>query len=190
LRARTTLAVAIALLAFSANALAFEHQSHIGVDGGVAFISIDQKPTLSVGGGGGIHYAYGLSDAFNLLVEGAFCPVALQEDKVTNGMTNPTNRATMIENVGVGVAYTLDVVRWVPYVGIMASGFTLHGGTIDGVRVTAGATIAAGIDYQLTPGPKHFALGIAVRQHFMLSDLNDYPSYTQIFFRAEYVWGF
>ena len=41
-------------------ASAFEHQHRIGVDGGVAFISIDQKPTLSVGGGGGVHYAYGL----------------------------------------------------------------------------------------------------------------------------------
>lgn len=163
-------------------AAAFERQHHLGVDGGVAFVSVDQKPTLSVGGGGGLHYAYGLSDAFNLLVEGAFCPVALQEDPEPNH-----NRPTMIENVGVGVAYTLDVLRWVPYVGLLASGFTLHGGSIEGVRGAAGATIAAGLDYQLT---RHVALGLAVRQHFMLSDLGDYPSYTQIFLRAEWVWGF
>jgi hypothetical protein len=182
-------AFAVALLA-PTTAWAFEHQHHFGIDGGVAFISIDQKPTLSVGGGGGIHYSYGLSDAFNFLVEGAFCPVALQEDAMTNGKPNPDNRATMIENVGAGIAYTLDVVRWVPYVGVMASAFSLHGGTVQDVRFAGGATIAAGLDYQLTPGPKHFAIGIAVRQHFMLSDIQNYPSYTQIFLRAEYVWGF
>jgi hypothetical protein len=176
----------IALVLFApSTASAFEHQHHIGVDGGVAFISIDQKPTLSVGAGGGIHYSYGLSDAFNLLVEGAFCGVALQEDQEPKH-----NRATMIENLGVGVAYTLDVVRWVPYIGVLASGFTLHGGSIQDVRVTAGATVALGIDYQVMRGPKHLAVGLAIRQHFMLSDLADYPSYTQIFLRAEYVWGF
>ena len=46
----------VACLLAPATASAFEHQHHLGVDGGVAFISIDQKPTLSVGAGGGIHY--------------------------------------------------------------------------------------------------------------------------------------
>ncbi len=184
---KSALAVAAVLLAPS-SAFAFEHQHHLGVDGGVAFISIDQKPTLSVGGGGGIHYAYGLTDAFNLLIEGAFCPVALQEAK--NQPPQLDNRPTMIENFGAGVAYTLDVLRWVPYIGLMASGFTLHGGALDGVRGAFGLTIAGGIDYQLTRGPKHLSLGVAVRQHFMFSDIVNYPSYTQIFLRAEYVWGF
>lgn len=182
------IAAAVAAASFApAPAHAFEHQHHFGIDGGVAFISIDQKPNLSVGAGGGIHYAYGLSDAFNLLVEGAFCGVALQESRGTN---IENNRATMIENVGAGIAYTLDVVRWVPYIGVLASAFSLHGGTVDDVRFAGGATIAAGIDYQLSGGPKHFSLGLAVRQHFMLSDIKNYPSYTQIFLRAEYVWGF
>jgi hypothetical protein len=162
---------------------AFEHQHHLGIDGGVAFISIADKPTLSVGGGGGVHYTYGLSDAFNLLVEGAFSPVALQEDPEPK-----QNRPTMIENAGVGVAYVLDVVRWVPYFGLLASGFSLHGGSIaPGVRLAVGATLAVGLDYQLT---RHVALGLAVRQHFLFSDFSNYPSYTQIFLRAEYVWGF
>jgi len=168
-------------------ASAYEHQHHLGVEGGVAFIGIDQKPTLSVGAGGGIHYTYGLSDAFNLLVEGAFCAVALQEDPEPKH-----NRPTMIENLGVGVAYTLDVVRWQPYFGILASGYTLHGGSIDGVRPIAGATLAVGLDYEVTRGPKHFSVGIAWRWHLLISDIADYPVpfYNQIFLRAEYVWGF
>jgi len=170
---------------------AFEHQHELGIDGGVAFISIDQKPTLSVGGGGGIHYSYGLTDAFNLMIEGAFCPVALQE---LPGPGILDNRPTMIENVGAGIGYTLDVVRWVPYVGVLASAFALHGGTIDGVRFAGGPTLAVGFDYQLTRGPKHFAVGIASRLHFPLTDWTSgtvtYPVYVQIFLRAEYVWGF
>ncbi len=184
---KAALAVATSVLLAPSVAHAIEHQHHIGIDGGVAFIVIDQKPTLSVGAGGGIHYAYGLSDAFNLLVEGAFCGVALQESR-DPGVLN--NRVTMIENAGIGIGYTLDVVRWVPYVGLLASSFALHGGTVDNVRFAGGATIAAGLDYQLTRGPKHFALGLAVRQHFMFTDIQNYPSYTQIFLRAEYVWGF
>ena len=178
-------AAGLVVLLASADASAFEHQHHLGVDGGVAFISIDQKPTLSVGGGGGVHYTYGLSDAFNLLVEGAFCPVALQEAVDPDPTKN--NRPTMIENFGVGVAYTLDVLRWVPYVGVLASGFVLHGGSIDGARFEGGASLAVGLDYQLT---RHVALGVAVRQHFLFTDFTNYPSYTQIFLRAEYVWGF
>ena len=179
-------AALVAVLLAPGAALAFEHQQHLGVDGGVALITIQQKPTWSVGGGGGIHYAYGLSDAFNLLVEGAFCPVALQELPDTKQLNN---RPTMIENLGVGIGYTLDVLRWVPYIGILATAFTLHGGTVN-FLFEAGLTGAVGLDYQVTRGPKHLNLGLAARFHFMLSDIVDYPLYMQIFLRAEYVWGF
>ena len=181
MKKRATVLVAAALL-MAGDARATEHQHHVGIDGGVAFISIADKPTLSVGGGGGVHYTYGLTDAFNLLVEGAFCAVALQEDPEPKH-----NRPTMIENVGAGVAYTLDVTRWVPYIGLMVSGFSLHGGSVEDVRFALGGTIAGGLDYQLT---RHVALGLAVRQHFLFSDFGNYPSYTQIFLRAEWVWGF
>ncbi len=177
----------LACWAWPSTALAVEHQHHFGIDGGVAFISIDQKPTLSVGAGGGLHYAYGLTDVFNILVEGGFGGVALQESR---GPSILNNRATMVENVGAGIGYVLDVVRWMPYIGLLGSAYALHGGTVDNVRFAGGMTLAAGLDYQLTRGPKHFALGLAVRQHFMLSDFSNYPSYTQIFLRAEYVWGF
>jgi hypothetical protein len=186
-----SVAVALASLAVwlvPSAAQAYEHQHQFGIDGGVALLSINQTPGLPAGGGGGLHYAYGLTDAFNLLVEGAFSGVVLQP--LAMGTAPQNNRATMIENVGVGIGYVLDVVRWVPYVGVLGSAFSLHGGSVDDVRFAGGVTIAAGIDYQLSGGPRHFALGLAVRQHFMLSDLGDYPSYTQIFLRAEYVWGF
>ncbi len=162
---------------------AFEHQHHLGVEGGVATISIAGKPTWSVGGGGGIHYAYGLNDAFNLMVEGAFCPVALEEKPSPPN----NNRPTMVENLGVGVSWVLDVTRWVPYFGALATGMVLHGGNINGAIVTAGLTVAAGLDYMVT---RKLGVGFAFRWQLPLSDLGDYPTYFQFFLRAEYVWGF
>lgn len=182
-----TLPLAVVVLT-PRTAEAFEHQHQLGIDGGLTFISIDQTPSVSFGAGGGLHYSYGLSDAFDLLVEGAISGIALQGLPMGTMPTN--NRATVIENLGVGIGYTLDVLRWVPYFGVLGSAFSLHGGTVDDVRFAGGVTVAAGIDYHLSGGPKHFAVGLAVRQHFLLSDLVNYPSYTQVFLRAEYVWGF
>ena len=97
----------------------------------------------------------------------------------------------MIENLGVGAAYVFDVLR----LGTRTSACSRAGSRLTAAPSTAcaaaaGATFAVGLDYQVTRGPKHLAVGVAVRQHFMLSDIVDYPSYTQIFLRAEYVWGF
>ncbi|MFO0670356.1 MAG: hypothetical protein U0235_12130 [Polyangiaceae bacterium] len=51
-------------------------------------LKIDDKTTMSVGGLGKLHYAYGLSDAFNLMVEG-YGIVAIGEAK---GMSIPPTR--------------------------------------------------------------------------------------------------
>ena len=176
-------AAACATLA-TRDAAAFEHQHHLGLDGGVAMISIADKPSWSVGGGGGVHYAYGLNDAFNLMVEGAFCPVALEEQP---GAGIKNNRATMVENLGAGIGWVLDVTRWVPYFGVLATTMMLHGGTVDGVRFAGAATVAGGLDYMVT---RNVGVGFAFRWHLPLTDMNDYPTYLQLFLRAEYVWGF
>jgi hypothetical protein len=166
------------------DARAFEHQHHLGVDGGLSMLSVGDKPTWSIGGGGGIHYAYGLNDAFNLMIEGAFGPVALDEQP---GPGIKNNRPTMVENVGAGVGWVLDVTRWVPYFGALATTMVFHGGTVDGVRFAGALTVAAGLDYMVT---RKLGLGFAFRWHLPVTDLNDYPTYLQFFLRAEYVWGF
>lgn len=176
--------VAALVAATSSDALAFERQHHLGVDGGLGMLSINQKGTLSVGGGGGVHYAYGLTDAFNLMAEGSFMQVALEEQ---GGKGIPNNRPTSVTNLGVGVGYVLDVLRWVPYAGLLAEGYWMNGGTIDTTTVAAGAAIALGLDYSVT---RAFAVGFAFRQHFALSKITDYPSYSQFLLRAELTWGY
>lgn len=162
---------------------AFERQQHLGVHGGLALLKVDAKDTVDVGAGGGIHYAYGLSDAFNLMIEGSYAQVALEE---ATAPKVAANRPTGVTNFGVGASYILDVIRWVPYGGLLADGFVFSGGNLVKPVVAFGLGLALGLDYQAT---RHLAFGFAFRQHFAFSAFSDYPSYSQFFLRAEYVWG-
>ena len=58
-----------------------------------------------------------------------FCPIKPNDHHLTDFLfqrhaVKPFCAAVCV-GIGVGVAYTLDVVRWVPYIGLMTSGFTL-----------------------------------------------------------------
>jgi hypothetical protein len=175
--------LATSLLASTAGAA--ERQHHLGLDGGLSMLSIKSKDSMSVGGGGGLHYAYGLTDQFNLMIEGGYAQVALEE---LPGKGVPNNRPTGVTNFGAGVAYVLDVLHWVPYFGLLAEGYYYTGGTIQAspVPLAVGGALAVGLDYAIT---RAFAMGFAFRQHFAFSKIDDYPSYSQFLLRAEIAWG-
>lgn len=167
----------------SAPAGAVERQHHLGAGGGIALLKVDDKSTMSAGGMGSLHYAYGFSDAFNLVAEGGYSLVALGEEK---GAGIPATRPAGIGHLGAGATYVLDVIQWVPYIGLLGTGYTFHGGSIDGVKGAFGATVAVGLDYQLS---RSFAFGLAGRQHVVLSALSTYPTFTEGFVRFEVLWG-
>ena len=96
------------VLASAKDARAVEHQHHLGLDGGLSMLKIDDKDSLSVGGGVGAHYAYGLTDQFNLMVEGATNVVALGEF-VGPGFS--TKHPSGVDSLGVGLGYVLDITR-------------------------------------------------------------------------------
>lgn len=146
-------------------------------------LKIDDKTTMSVGGYGAVHYAYGLSDAFNFMAEGGFALVALDEAK---GDKIPTTRPASVSHAGAGVAYVLDVVQWVPYIGLLGTGYLFNGGSLDGAKAGFGGALALGLDYQFS---RSIAGGVGLRQHFVLSDMSTYPSYTQALVRVEWMWG-
>jgi hypothetical protein len=171
-------------LATAGDAHAFERQHHVGVDLGVSLLNVADKSTLSVGPTFGAHYVYGLSDTWNLLVEGAYARVA-KEELVLNDET-PRTRPTSVWNGGVGIAYVLDVLRWVPYGGIIPSGYMLTGGTLEQPTYAFGGALALGLDYGVT---RNLNVGIAFREHFMLTKASTYPTFTTFFARVEYVWG-
>ncbi|MEO6418622.1 MAG: outer membrane beta-barrel protein [Polyangiaceae bacterium] len=173
--------VALALLLASSSAQAIERQHHFGIGAGLSLLKIDDKPTLDVGGGLGVHYAYGVTDQFNFMVEGTSSLVARNVTETT-----PTTRPSTVESLAFGGSYVLDVLRWVPYVGILASGYAMTGGSLTRTNYLAGIQVAAGLDYQVT---RSIAVGLAIRQHMLFSDISTYPTYTQVFLRTEYMWG-
>jgi hypothetical protein len=183
--ASLSLVCACALSVAPHPAHAIERQHHLGLDPSLSILKVDDKSTVSVGAGVGAHYTYGLSDQFNFMVELNASRVAAnqEQDHADSPHTRPANVAHGL----VGVGYVIDVLRWVPYFGLLAGGYHLSGGTLDAPVVALGGAVQVGLDYQLS---RHWALGAAGQQHFLLTKLGDYPSYTTVMLRLEYMWGF
>jgi hypothetical protein len=166
-----TCAVLITTLATSARAV--EREQHLGLDLG--------GNVLVIGGGGstlgpsvGAHWTYGLTDQFDLMVEGAWSAETFGR------------HAGSLFNAGAGVSYVLDVLQWVPYAGVLVGGYELLGSEIGGPKPLPGAVLAGGLDYRLN---RELEVGIAVREHMLFTELSTYPSFIQVFARVEYTWG-
>jgi hypothetical protein len=182
-RGGTAAAVLAAGLACASPARAVEREHHLGLDLGGDVLLVADKSAPDIGGAAGAHWAYGLSDAFNLMVEGGFS-LAGTSDKP--GPKIPSTRPAWLANGDVGVGYVLDVLEWVPYAGILVGADALGGGTLEHTKWLPDAVIALGMDYRFTPT---LAAGVALRQHMMLTDSSTYPSFTQAFARIEYTFG-
>ncbi len=182
-RVAAVAAGALAAACMGANAGAVEREHHLGLDAGGAVLVVKDKSSADAGGGAGAHWTYGLSDAFNLMAEGAWSLVALDES--VKGPTTPRTRPTSVTNIDLGVGYVLDVLRWVPYAGLLVGGYAFAGGTMKAARLLPGAALAVGLDYRLG---RSWAAGLAVRQH-VVTDASTYPSFTQVLARFEYTWG-
>jgi hypothetical protein len=167
MRRGVAIAMLPALVAVAAPAGAVERENAIGADAGGAMLVVANKSATDIGASVGLHYTYGLSE----------------------GLTDPTTphtRPTNVTNADVGLAYVLDVLRWVPWGALEIGGYALDGGTLDGVKGEIGAAIALGLDYRLD---RSWSLGASGREHLLFTDMSTYPSFMQLLARVEYVWG-
>jgi hypothetical protein len=178
------LAVGAVLSTLAAPAGAVEREHAIGVDVGPAILVVSDKSSPDIGASFGLHYTYGFSDAFNLVADAGWSLVALNE--VIADSTTPRTRPTNLTNANAGVAYVLDVLRWVPWGSAEVGGYALQGGTIEGVKFLPGVSLAVGLDYRLD---RSFSFGVEIRQHMLFTEMSTYPSFTQGLGRFEYVWG-
>lgn len=146
-----------------------------------------QSP-VSLGGVVGAFYTYGITDQFNLLVEGSFAVQGVSQSPISDkDATVPGVRPRFLGTGAAGVSYVLDVLQWVPYGGLLFGVNALGGGTLPGTVVSPDAILAIGLDYQFG---RRVTLGGAFRQHFLLTQLSAYPSYSQLFLKLEYTWGY
>jgi hypothetical protein len=174
-----------ALCAVPTAAHALERQHHIGLDPSLSILKVDDKSTVSVGAGLGLHYTYGIDDQFNFMAEMNVSRVAANQDQ--DDQTSPHTRPADLAYASAGVGYVIDVLQFVPYLGLLFGGYRLSGGTLDNALYLPGFELALGLDYQLS---RSWAVGVAGRQHMMFTKLSTYPTYTNVMLRFEYMWGF
>ena len=180
-----SLALASMLWASPREAQAIERQHHLGLDPSLAMLKVADKSTVSVGAGLGLHYTYGINDQFNFMAEMNVSRVAANQQQ--DDAASPHTRPADVAHATAGVGYVLDVLQFVPYFGLMLGGYRLSGGTLDSALILPGAELAVGLDYQLT---RHWAIGLAGRQHLLFTKASTYPSYTTVMLRFEYMWGY
>lgn len=172
-------AFALGAVLSPAPAAAYERQWHAGLGLGYGLLTDDP---VAHGFGGGLHLTYGLTDAFNAMVE--------------IDVTGHPGDDLLIASGSLGVGYVFDVLQWVPYVGLMAGGYDLWtvgadcGTDIEGVpachRGRIGGSIPIGLEYQFS---RDFAVGAQGRIHLLL--LGESPAmYVTVFARAEILWGY
>jgi len=175
----TPLAFACAFL-IARSASAYERQQHFGLAAGGALSTTDSVPARA-GIDLGLHYTYGLSDAFNFVAEvGAAGLTARDASKA------PPPQPGVVGTGGVGLTYIFDVLRWVPYAGVLVGPAYFEGARVPHPFWTPDAQLAAGLDYELS---RSWAVGVEYRQHLFVSKMSTYPEFTTLGLRFEYVWG-
>jgi hypothetical protein len=166
-------------------AAAIENQQHLGISPVLGILSVDKKSTSDVGAGGAVYYAYGLNDQWNLAIDLSSVEVAANQKQDTP--TAPRDRPAAVHTGTAGVSYVIDILRWVPWLSVEGGVDVLHGGTLANTLILPEVNGGAGLDYQIS---RTFAVGVAGREHFMISKLDTYPSYLTLTARLEVMWGY
>jgi len=163
--------LALALSVMSGSASAFEREWHLGAAAGVSDgKGLGLSPAL------GAYAAYGLSDTFDARLE------LTARGYHIGAAENPNALSAML-----GVAYKLDVLRWVPWAGAYV-GYLGH---LEAPRADlpfkqhdAALGLGLGLDYGFS---RQLGLGVTLRFDQALSSQE--TSSFDALLRAEYRWG-
>jgi hypothetical protein len=168
----------LALWLGAGDAAAYERQWHAGASAGVALLTGIAGDSYT-GYGGGLHLTYGLTDAFNAVAEGDF-------------MVYPSLDGAWLGGGGAGVTYVLDVLQWVPYLGVTGGAYDFARGAACGGTGQAschealfGLTVPFGVDYQVS---RSVAIGVEGKYRLLFAD--DTVHQLGALARVEYVWGY
>lgn len=183
MRGAVPISLATLLVALSATSIAraFERQWHLGGGLGVAAVPGSDYPAGPLVGA---HLAYGVSDMFD----------ARLELGLSRHVLDATPAQTQwLYGADAGFVYKIDVIEWVPYLGLLAG---LHGASeeprakaSDGAapfhRYEADVAMVLGVDYAFA---RSFALGVELRYHAVVRHPTE-TGYSVAMLHAEYRWG-
>ena len=167
------LAIPATLCSYASAAQAFERQWHAGIDAGLAGVTWNDE--VYSGYGGGLHLAYGLTDSYNVLLE---------VGKTWHSMPGELPSLGVSHWAG-GMAYTLDVISWVPYMGLLVGGYRFDGADLGQADHRLGFQGALGLDYRPS---RSWAVGLQLRYHTFSDDPLS-THYMTSFGRFELLWG-
>lgn len=179
-------AVFASLAAWSSEANAYERQWQAALGLGYAQLYNGGGTTAAAGVlpgfGANLGLSYGINDSFNAIAHADF---SLQ----------PGATPVFVAGGGAGIAYVLDILQWVPWIGV----------TVDGYGVTAlnpcvstndlscsngrlGFSGLFGLDYQVS---RRFSLGGGLRYGLLLlGNQNNVDQTLSVSLRAQYIWGY
>lgn len=179
MRHQTILGLVCASALTAASASAFEREWHLGAGVGGSDLS---AAGLGWGPELGVYGAYGISDLFDVRLEGRYSRHPLELE----GPFGEIDEWRGFVQVEAALAYKIDVLRWVPWLALGAGYFhaledplpeqSLH-------RSDALFSTMLGLDYAVT---RHFGLGVTGRSALFLAGSVAYGAQL----RAEYRWGF
>jgi len=161
---------------FTAPAEAVEEQWHAGL--GAEFAVLGHDGVSQSGLGGNLHLTYGLSDAFNLMLQAA--------------ATAHQGGDLLVVRGAAGAGYVLDILSWVPYAGFLIGA---HDVWTVGCEVDAdcqhdvhpSVSIPLGLDYQLS---RRFAVGVTGQFSVLFFGDDGAGSMLDVGARAQYMWGY
>lgn len=199
-----SVALATAVLVAAKGAHAFERQFHAG--GGLGVVEMKRGDFSGPAIGVELDLTYGLSDIFNVMVETSYSPHILTgsvagkpDDKGNPGPSVNVRLPGSFHafSAATGIAYTLDVLRWIPYIGILG-GVSYVSGKCDQVTVDLKCTgevsdvrpewvLALGLDYQIN---RSLSAGLALRWHDAPSKSSPDTMLFQAWGRVAYTWGY
>jgi hypothetical protein len=170
------LALAPLLVAGAHPARAERRELHLGIAPAYAITYVDQRSPS--GGGGDARIQYSITDAVGIQAVGGMTahPLAPDEEmKLKAGLM-----LTWYANVG--VVYALDVVRVMPFfelsLGALGVIHSEEGSTKPPTQsIGAAAMLGLGADYLVS---RRFSVGVALRYHASLSDLEKIPLYLTV----------
>jgi opacity protein-like surface antigen len=180
------LAPLVLIAATSSEADAYERQWQAGFSAGYAQL-VNQGATAAPLGsypgiGATFSLTYGLSDAWNIIGH-------------VDGSIHPGATPVAMYGGGAGVSYVIDVVRWVPWLGVTAGGYGVTAldpcvATTDAPCTNGrlGLSLLGGLDYQLS---RSFSIGGGGRYTVLLFGNQNKVDHTfSILARFQYIWGY